>query len=214
MIRKLFTSALALAGLLSLAQIAAAQAPMAGCGTPCPDACPAACPEKVCHRITETKTVTERKYDDVCEEYCRPKCSFFGMFTGSCSSCSEGNCGSVHTKKYLVIHFCKHEECVNKCVVGYAAHGRAPGVRYPGSKLPASDAGDAADAETRRKTAPTDAEITRLNSNGPASTPGDAGLFSLKAASEMVGLLPQGIPPAGFAGGAFTVSARAQWYLV
>ena len=136
MIRKLFTSSLALAGLLSLAQIATAQAPMAGCGTPCPDACPAACPEKVCHRVTETKTVIDRKYDDVCEEYCRPKCSLFGMLTGSCSSCAEGSCGTVHTKKALVIHFCKHEECVNKCVVGYAATDCAPACANPAQSYP------------------------------------------------------------------------------
>jgi hypothetical protein len=136
MIRKLFTSALALAGLLGLAQIAAAQAPMPGYGVPCPTACPEACPEKVCHRVTETKTVTERKYDDVCEEYCRPKCSFFGMLSGSCSSCDDGTCGSVHTKKYLVIHFPTHEECVHKCVVGVAAPACAPACGVPVQSYP------------------------------------------------------------------------------
>lgn len=110
MIRNLFVSTLSVLGLVGLIQIAAAQAPMVvGGGCPCPEPCP----EKVCRRVPDTKTVTERKYSDTCEDYCRPKCPcFFGLFGGGC-----GDCGTVHTKKYLVIHFPKHEECVTKCVV-------------------------------------------------------------------------------------------------
>jgi hypothetical protein len=110
--RKLFSSALAILGLLGLTQVAAAQVPAASCGAPCP--CP--CQEKVCQRITEKKTVETTCYDDVCEDYCYARCSLMGLLHGGCGSCEDGKCSHLRTKKYLVIRVHKHDECVSKCV--------------------------------------------------------------------------------------------------
>jgi hypothetical protein len=109
MMRNLCALGLALTALLGLMQFAAAQAP---CG-----------PEKVCTPVVETKTVAVRVYDDVCVEYCVPHCSFLNLFTGGCADCAAGKCGSVHTKKVLVVKIRKHDECVNKCVVAPTCPG-------------------------------------------------------------------------------------------
>ena len=109
MIQKRIAVLLAVAGMVSFAQFAAAQGP--ACGSVCPDACP----EKVCKSITVTKTVTKKEFSDVCEQYCRPTCSFFGLFGGCDCGCK------VATKKTLVIHYVKHDECEKKCVLEDAA---------------------------------------------------------------------------------------------
>ena len=139
--RNLCASVLAILGLLGLAQFAAAQAPVIGAG------CADACPEKVCHRVPEMKTVVDRKYDDVCEDYCRPRCpGFFGHFGGGCD-CANGDCGSVRTKKYLLIKISRHDEPASKCVVEVAApacaapcYGPAP-VMAPPMPQPAPKVG-------------------------------------------------------------------------
>jgi hypothetical protein len=110
MIQKQLVVILALAGVASFTQLATAQEP--ACGS----VCPATCAPKVCKPITVPTTVTERTYSDTCEEFCRPTCSWFGLFGGGCN-CKDGSCGKVATKKYLVVHIRTHQECEKKCVV-------------------------------------------------------------------------------------------------
>src|SRR5438309_1299336 len=139
MMRKVYTTGLLIAGLFGLAQLAAAQAPVVGYGVPCPDACP----EKVCHRVTENKTISVRKYDDLCEDICYPRCGFFSLFGGCCDDCADGKCSAVRTKKYLLVKIRKHDECVSKCVPSVAepacpapCYGPAPGIAPLPAPLP------------------------------------------------------------------------------
>ncbi len=183
MIRKRLLAAAAVAMVCLLAATRTASA--GDCPGSCPTACPKESPKpcappapaccadtglkKVCQPITDVKKVTKTSYSDVCEDFCTPKCSLTGgLFSfkkkccaekPECNSCASGNCakcGKVRVKKTLVIKFKTHEECVNKCVVGYEAcapkacelpcvvEGSAPAVNPgPGAeKLPISPTPD------------------------------------------------------------------------
>jgi hypothetical protein len=86
------------------------------------------CPhDGVCVPTTETKKIDNRVYTDTCEQFCLPKCSFFGFFGhggcgGDCEngSCHDGNCHQCEhprTRKYLVVKIQKEEQCVPACKV-------------------------------------------------------------------------------------------------
>jgi hypothetical protein len=115
MIRKWLSAGLVLVGFLGFVQVAAADGPLFGRfhgGD---------CPEKVCQPKVETKSVVTRCYDDVCEDFCYPRCSCFSLFGGhGCSDCEggcpDGKCDKLRTKKILVVKLRKHDECVHTCV--------------------------------------------------------------------------------------------------
>lgn len=98
------------------------------------------CDCKVCRPATETKKVATRVYTKSCEDFCLPRCSFLGgLFCRSkCDDCKDTKCGPVHTKKYLVVKFRTHEECVTKCAVRPAcpAPAATPPVKTPLSPRP------------------------------------------------------------------------------
>ena len=110
--RRLFSAALALAGLIGMSRLAGADE------LPVVAGCPDACVEKVCRPVVETKTITKPVFTSVCEEVCEPRCWSCGLF-GRCSSCGPDHSCVMHTRKFLVVKLRKHEECVNKCVVDY-----------------------------------------------------------------------------------------------
>ena len=91
--------------------------------------CAAGCCETptktVCVPECTTKKVTTTLYSSVCEPFCLPKCSLFGLF-GHC----DGNCASCEhprTKRYLVIKTCR------RGTAGGQVHRRdGPGVRPDG----------------------------------------------------------------------------------
>ncbi|MFL5342332.1 MAG: hypothetical protein ACJ8F7_19465, partial [Gemmataceae bacterium] len=106
--------------------------PTAAC-CPAPASCEAPL-KKVCVGEKATRTVEKRVYNETCEDFCQPKCSLFGGFGGflkghkhaDCGDCADGGCQTctkcehcVRTRKFLVIHFPKEEECYNKCHVEY-----------------------------------------------------------------------------------------------
>jgi hypothetical protein len=82
------------------------------------------CPEcgpKVCRPVCETKTVTTKCYSSKCEEFCMPPCSPLGWLFGG------AECGSVRTKRLLVVRLQKSEVQVTKCVpVAECATGGVP----------------------------------------------------------------------------------------
>ncbi len=89
------------------------------------------CCHKVCRPVVATKTISTRVYDDVCEDFCLCKPSFFSSLSGHKACCSDdrdcgcASCGKPRTRKYLVVRNRHHEECQNKCVVEYCPGARA-----------------------------------------------------------------------------------------
>jgi len=80
-----------------------------------------------CQPFVETRDINRRKYTDVCYKVCYPSCKgmWFGKKCG-CDGCDGGcdggcadgtchQCSKVYTKKYLVLHIRKEQECVNYC---------------------------------------------------------------------------------------------------
>jgi hypothetical protein len=94
------------------------------------------CPDKVCQPKVETKSVITRCYDDVCEDFCYPRCAFFSFFGCGCcggcdSGCPDGKCDRLRTKKILVVKLRKHDECVHTCVPEPICPAPACGVPAP-----------------------------------------------------------------------------------
>jgi hypothetical protein len=139
MMRKL-SSAVALAGLLALAGMAAADgpayqpappatkpAPPATKGAPVTPGTPVVvvapahedcgCVQKRCKPITDTRKVIKPHYTHVCEDYCEVSCLGCTLLGGGC--CGEHGCTRVKTRKILVVRLRPEEQCVNKCVVDY-----------------------------------------------------------------------------------------------
>src|SRR5690242_17275667 len=56
----------------------AAQIVLPGAPAVCAPACEAPCPKKVCVPEQATRTIERRKYGEVCEDFCVPKCTFGG----------------------------------------------------------------------------------------------------------------------------------------
>src|SRR5262249_42716647 len=76
--------------------------------------------KKECVPVQGTKSVTTRVYTDRCEDFCLPKCSFFGHHHhgdcgDGCTSC--GKCGHVRSRKDLYVKLRKCDECEHKCEV-------------------------------------------------------------------------------------------------
>lgn len=106
-------------------------------------ACPAAaCPAKDCHKPcciphTETIDVVRRRYGDICEPFCVPKCTlgvfWSGLFRGwedDCKKahepeplgyCDKGCCDKCekYKRKYLVLYIRHRKECVRRCEVDH-----------------------------------------------------------------------------------------------
>ncbi len=121
--RKLFSSALALAALLVGTNLVLAQAPVVVVGDGCQDSCL----QKVCKPIQEPKTIIKPVYTDKCIDYCEPRCWTCSLFGSSCDSCGPTHsCGTVKTRKVMIVKLKKCETCVNKCVVEYAPACSAP----------------------------------------------------------------------------------------
>ena len=114
MMRKLFTSALALVALSAMTQMVVADGiPVAGC-------CQENCLQKVCRPVVVTKTVVKPVYCCVCEDFCVPSCWSCNLFRRSCDDCGPTHsCSNVMTRKILVVKLCKQEKCVNRCEVDY-----------------------------------------------------------------------------------------------
>src|SRR5262249_37755389 len=90
MIRKGFTVGLIVAtfGFLGVAQSGrAADGPAVVAGS-----CPDACCSKVCRPTVDTKKVSKRVYDDLCEDFCLPKCTLCGHFFGHKGCCDGHGC--------------------------------------------------------------------------------------------------------------------------
>ena len=104
--------------------------PAACCAAPCEEHL-----KKVCVGETATRPKTTRVYGESCEDFCTPKCSFFGGLLGGhghkdcgcadggCGGCSDGHCTDcehhARVRKYLVVRIKTEEECYNKCHVEY-----------------------------------------------------------------------------------------------
>src|SRR5713226_1015501 len=97
MIRKRIPSALAVTALVlfGLVQPAWAEHPLLGFFS---GGC---CDNKVCRPTVETRTIAKRVYDDVCEDFCLPKCSLCGHLLSHSGCCED--CGACGTCAY-----CEH----------------------------------------------------------------------------------------------------------
>lgn len=137
--RKILTARLALAacGLLGIASFGYA----GDCSVIVESGCADGCGAKVCRPVVETRKVGKRVYDDICEDFCLPRCSLFSGLFGHKNCCDEGHCaacGNVRTKKYLIVKIRNHEECVNKCVVEQACCQPAAPCCVPATGIPAA----------------------------------------------------------------------------
>jgi hypothetical protein len=118
------------------AKVVAAPAPAYVVADGCAPACEPTCLKKVCVPESAVRTTDRRVYGEACEDFCVPKCSFFGGLSGfgrhrhddcgACGSdgcCASGSCAScerhVRQKKYLVVRIKHDEECYTKCNVSY-----------------------------------------------------------------------------------------------